>query len=86
MKLVKHLANLGYGSRKDVQWMFREGRVTDAFRARRDRQERRSDRLHESRRRHHDGHCETGCRQPSALASPGHDGDVEPTPGPWGER
>lgn len=30
MKLVKHLANLGYGSRKDVQWMFREGRVTDA--------------------------------------------------------
>ena len=30
MKLVKHIANLGYGSRKDVQWMFREGRVTDA--------------------------------------------------------
>ncbi|GHC01467.1 pseudouridine synthase [Thermomonas carbonis] len=30
MKLVKHLANLGYGSRKDVQWMFREGRITDA--------------------------------------------------------
>ena len=30
MKLVKHLANLGYGSRKDVQWMFREGLVTDA--------------------------------------------------------
>ena len=30
MKLVKHLANLGYGSRKEVQWMFREGRVTDA--------------------------------------------------------
>jgi len=30
MKLVKHLANLGYGSRKDVAWMFREGRVTDA--------------------------------------------------------
>ena len=30
MKLVKHLANLGYGSRKDVQLMFREGRVTDA--------------------------------------------------------
>jgi 16S rRNA pseudouridine516 synthase len=26
MKLVKLLANLGYGSRKDVQWMFREGR------------------------------------------------------------
>ena len=30
MKLVKLLANLGYGSRRDVQWMFREGRVTDA--------------------------------------------------------
>jgi 16S rRNA pseudouridine516 synthase len=30
MKLVKHIANLGYGSRRDVQWMFREGRVTDA--------------------------------------------------------
>src|SRR5690606_8576695 len=29
-KLVKHLANLGYGSRKEVAWMFREGRVTDA--------------------------------------------------------
>jgi len=30
LKLVKHLANLGYGSRKEVAWMFREGRVTDA--------------------------------------------------------
>jgi 16S rRNA pseudouridine516 synthase len=30
MRLVKHLANLGYGSRKEVAWMFREGRVTDA--------------------------------------------------------
>ncbi|WP_374607838.1 pseudouridine synthase [Thermomonas sp.] len=30
MKLVKHIANLGYGSRKDVQRMFREGRITDA--------------------------------------------------------
>jgi hypothetical protein len=30
MKLVKHIANLGYGSRKEVTWMFREGRVTDA--------------------------------------------------------
>jgi len=30
MKLVKHIANLGYGSRRQVQWMFREGRVTDA--------------------------------------------------------
>lgn len=30
MKLVKHLANLGYGSRRQVAWMFREGRVTDA--------------------------------------------------------
>ena len=29
MKLVKHLANLGYGSRKRVQLMFREGRITD---------------------------------------------------------
>lgn len=30
MKLVKHLANLGYGSRKQVQQMFREGLFTDA--------------------------------------------------------
>ena len=30
MKLVKHLANLGYGSRKQVMAMFREGRITDA--------------------------------------------------------
>ncbi|GGD47032.1 pseudouridine synthase [Pseudoxanthomonas indica] len=30
MKIVKHLANLGYGSRKQVAMMFREGRVTDA--------------------------------------------------------
>ena len=30
MKLLKHIANLGYGSRKQVQWMFREGRITDA--------------------------------------------------------
>jgi len=30
VKLVKHLANLGYGSRKQVAWMFREGRITDA--------------------------------------------------------
>jgi len=30
VKLVKLLANLGYGSRKQVSWMFREGRVTDA--------------------------------------------------------
>ena len=30
MKLVKLLANLGYGSRKEVTAMFREGRVTDA--------------------------------------------------------
>ena len=30
MKLVKHLANLGYGSRKQVSQMFREGRITDA--------------------------------------------------------
>ena len=29
MKLVRRLANLGYGSRKEVAWMFREGRVTD---------------------------------------------------------
>lgn len=29
MKLVKHIANLGYGSRKQVQWLFREGRITD---------------------------------------------------------
>ena len=30
MKLVRTIANLGYGSRKDVARMFREGRVTDA--------------------------------------------------------
>ena len=30
MKLVKHLSNLGYGSRKQVAAMFREGRITDA--------------------------------------------------------
>jgi len=30
MKLVKLIPNLGYGSRKQVQWMFREGRITDA--------------------------------------------------------
>ncbi|MEL1265356.1 16S rRNA pseudouridine(516) synthase [Pseudoxanthomonas putridarboris] len=30
MKIVKHIANLGYGSRKQVQMMFREGRITDA--------------------------------------------------------
>ncbi|WP_049623541.1 pseudouridine synthase [Frateuria defendens] len=29
MKLVRLIANLGYGSRKEVAWMFREGRVTD---------------------------------------------------------
>lgn len=30
MKLVKLIANLGYGSRKEVAMMFREGRITDA--------------------------------------------------------
>ena len=30
MKLVKLIANLGYGSRKEVAWMFREGRITNA--------------------------------------------------------
>ena len=30
MKLVKLIANLGYGSRKQVALMFREGRITDA--------------------------------------------------------
>lgn len=30
IKLVRTLANLGYGSRKQVQAMFREGRITDA--------------------------------------------------------
>ncbi|AIF49009.1 pseudouridine synthase [Dyella japonica] len=29
MKLVKLIANLGYGTRKDVALMFREGRITD---------------------------------------------------------
>lgn len=30
MKLLKRIANLGYGSRKQVMAMFREGRITDA--------------------------------------------------------
>ena len=30
MKLVKTIANLGYGSRREVALMFREGRITDA--------------------------------------------------------
>jgi 16S rRNA pseudouridine516 synthase len=30
MRLVKLIANLGYGSRKEVAAMFREGRITDA--------------------------------------------------------
>jgi 16S rRNA pseudouridine516 synthase len=30
MKLLRVIANLGYGSRKQVQQLFREGRVTDA--------------------------------------------------------
>jgi len=30
MRLVKRLGNLGYGSRRDVAAMFREGRITDA--------------------------------------------------------
>lgn len=30
IKLLRLLANLGYGSRKQVAWLFREGRVTDA--------------------------------------------------------
>jgi 16S rRNA pseudouridine516 synthase len=30
MKLVKHIANLGYGSRRQIEIMFREGRITDA--------------------------------------------------------
>jgi 16S rRNA pseudouridine516 synthase len=30
MKLLRLIANLGYGSRKQVQQLFREGRVTDA--------------------------------------------------------
>ncbi|RUL69576.1 pseudouridine synthase [Dyella choica] len=29
MRLVKLIANLGYGSRREVAWMFREGRITD---------------------------------------------------------
>lgn len=29
MKLLRRIANLGYGSRKQVQAMFREGRITD---------------------------------------------------------
>ena len=29
VKLLRYLANLGYGTRRDVEWMFRNGRVTD---------------------------------------------------------
>jgi 16S rRNA pseudouridine516 synthase len=29
VKLVRRIANLGYGSRKQVALMFREGRITD---------------------------------------------------------
>lgn len=29
MKLLKHIANLGYGSRKEVSAMFRDGRIVD---------------------------------------------------------
>lgn len=29
VKLLRYLANLGYGTRRDVEWMFREGRVAD---------------------------------------------------------
>lgn len=30
VKLLRYLANMGYGTRRDVEWMLREGRVTDA--------------------------------------------------------
>lgn len=30
VKLLRYLANLGYGTRRDVEWMLREGRITDA--------------------------------------------------------
>ena len=30
VKLLRYLANLGYGTRRDVEWMFREGRVSNA--------------------------------------------------------
>ncbi|MDZ3823806.1 MAG: pseudouridine synthase, partial [Pseudoxanthomonas sp.] len=30
MKLLRHIANLGYGSRKQVLALFRQGRITDA--------------------------------------------------------
>lgn len=36
MKLIKHLANLGYGSRKEVQKLLRMGVFTDAFGAKLD--------------------------------------------------
>jgi 16S rRNA pseudouridine516 synthase len=36
MKLIKHLANLGYGSRKEVQKLLRMGAFTDAFGAKLD--------------------------------------------------
>ena len=29
MKLLKLIANIGYGSRKEVTAMFRDGRITD---------------------------------------------------------
>ena len=30
MRLVRLIANLGYGSRREVAMMFREGRITDS--------------------------------------------------------
>ena len=30
MRLVRLIANLGYGSRREVQALFREGRITNA--------------------------------------------------------
>lgn len=30
VRLLRYLANLGYGTRRDVEWMLREGRITDA--------------------------------------------------------
>ena len=30
MKLLRQIANLGYGSRREVQGMFADGRITDA--------------------------------------------------------
>ena len=64
MKLVKLIANLGYGSRKDVAAMFREGRITDAARRGAVRRRQGRPRRHPRRRR-----AARSARRPDADAA-----------------